>query len=117
MLHCFVDTVNETKDDRLKPILTKLCNLFGLSMLESHLDTLCEDGFFGLSQSHFVRKQVMIMCNELRRDAVPLVDAFYPKYLDFVIGSPMGMYDGQGRIATEKERKAQADLIPFFFSL
>lgn len=35
---------------------------------------------------------VLQMCHQLRRDAVPLVDAF--NYPDFLLNSPLGRYDG-----------------------
>ena len=40
----------------------------------------------------WIRQQVSDLCKEIRKDAIPLTDAF--NYTDFMINSPLGRYNG-----------------------
>jgi acyl-CoA oxidase len=44
------------------------------------------------SQVGMIRKAFLAACKDLRKDAVPLVDAF--NYPDFILKAPFGCYDG-----------------------
>ena len=53
---------------------------------------LLQFGYFNSAQFSIVREAVPKYCKMMKEDAVPLVDAF--NLSDFVIGSPLGRYDG-----------------------
>ncbi|CAG2201412.1 ACOX1 [Mytilus edulis] len=62
----------EDVPSELRPVLTRICSLFGLWRLEQHLTTLYQ---------------------ELKDDAVSLADAVAPT--DFILNSPIGQSDGE----------------------
>jgi len=51
-------------------------NLFALSLLETHKGWYLEDGYMESAKTKAIRKLVNQLCWEIRKDAVPLVEAF-----------------------------------------
>ncbi|XP_029043115.1 peroxisomal acyl-coenzyme A oxidase 3 [Osmia bicornis bicornis] len=76
-------------------VLTKLCSLYGATVLEKRLADFYAGGY-ALPTSNIdkvLRKGIVVLCKELVQDAVALVDVLAPP--DFIINSPLGMADGQ----------------------
>lgn len=40
----------------------------------------------------WIRAQVTVLCKTVRKDAIPITDAF--NFSDFIMNSPLGRYDG-----------------------
>ncbi|CAG8549248.1 17044_t:CDS:2, partial [Racocetra fulgida] len=51
-----------------------------------------EEGYFGKEQAIIVRNAYFGMCKELRKEIIPLVDAW--GYPDFILQAPLGKFDG-----------------------
>ncbi|PFX32986.1 Peroxisomal acyl-coenzyme A oxidase 3 [Stylophora pistillata] len=78
----------------LKPVLLKLCSLYGVSSLETHLTTLYQGGFCcSVNDARIVRAAILTLCCELKNEAVALVDALAPP--DFILNSPIGHSNGK----------------------
>ncbi|KAF9215863.1 fatty-acyl coenzyme A oxidase [Podila verticillata] len=76
----------------LRPILTKVCFLYGLYSIEQNSGFFLQYRYFTPSQMDYVRAQVNVFCREVRQEYIPLIDAF--NYTDYMINSPLGVYDG-----------------------
>ena len=76
ILEQFAAVVNETIDEGLNEVLTRLYNLFALNKLEKHKGWYLEQGYMEGVKTKAIRKMVSQLCWEIRQDAVPLVDAF-----------------------------------------
>ncbi|KAG0312651.1 fatty-acyl coenzyme A oxidase [Linnemannia gamsii] len=76
----------------LRAILTKVCFLYGLYSIEQNAGFFLQYRYFTPSQMDFVRAQVNVFCREVRQEYIPLIDAF--NYSDYMINSPLGVYDG-----------------------
>ncbi|KAF9937566.1 fatty-acyl coenzyme A oxidase [Mortierella antarctica] len=76
----------------LRPILAKVCFLYGLYSIEQNAGFFLQYRYFTPSQMDFVRAQVNVYCREVRQEYIPLIDAF--NYSDYMINSPLGVYDG-----------------------
>lgn len=72
--------------------LARLRSLFVMDHLLGCLGPLLMHGTLSPTQAAWVSALHMRLCQELRRDAVPLVDAFHLS--DFVLGAPLARYDG-----------------------
>ncbi|CAL8130578.1 unnamed protein product [Orchesella dallaii] len=79
----------------IKNVLNKLFLLYGLWSLEKqHLGTLYEGGYFkGPKPSKLIRNAILGLCEDLKPEAVALVDSIAPT--DFVLNSVLGASDGQ----------------------
>ncbi|KAK9686324.1 fatty-acyl coenzyme A oxidase, variant 2 [Basidiobolus ranarum] len=73
-------------------ILNKLCLLYGLYNIQENAGEFIGSQYFSTNQMSIIRQQVTELCSAIRKDAIPLVDAF--NLSDFVINSPLGRYDG-----------------------
>ncbi|KAF4530544.1 hypothetical protein B566_EDAN016997 [Ephemera danica] len=94
MLYFWKQANAEGVDPELKPVMTKLCTLFGLWSVEKHLGTLYEGGFAtGPAATQLIRKAILQLCSELKPDAVALADALAPP--DFILNSALGKSDGE----------------------
>jgi len=84
----FVGKIKETTNEKLKPILTKLCIMFALCHFldENWGDILSKDQF------RLIKERTYEIMKEIRPDAIALVDAF--DFSDFVLKSNIGRYDG-----------------------
>ncbi|XP_069134207.1 peroxisomal acyl-coenzyme A oxidase 3-like [Argopecten irradians] len=78
----------------LKPVLNKMCALFGLWRLEKHLSVLYQGGYIkGSNPPKLIQEAILRLCHALKGEAVSLVDAIAPT--DFILNSPIGRSDGQ----------------------
>ncbi|XP_017282516.1 peroxisomal acyl-coenzyme A oxidase 3 [Kryptolebias marmoratus] len=78
----------------LRPVLRKLCALYGLWSLSSHMATLYQGSYMsGRKPVELVQKAILTLCSQLKDDAVALVDVFAPT--DFILNSPIGCADGE----------------------
>ncbi|KAG0366530.1 hypothetical protein BC939DRAFT_444782 [Gamsiella multidivaricata] len=80
------------KGKSVYPMLVKIGQLMGTVALKRHLEMFLEEGYFDGSHAKQVRELFLDQCKDLRKDAVPLVDAWIIP--DFVIKAPIGKYDG-----------------------
>ena len=76
ILDQFIQQVEKTKDEKCKTILKKLCDLFALSQIEKNKGWYLENGYMEGVKTKAIRKIIDKLCNEIRQEAVPLVDAF-----------------------------------------
>lgn len=76
ILEKFMAKVNQTPDPAIQSVLKKLCSLFALYQLESHKGWYLEQGYMEGVKTKAIRKMVNQLCWEIRKDAVPLVNAF-----------------------------------------
>ncbi|KAM6895159.1 peroxisomal acyl-coenzyme A oxidase 3 [Lycodopsis pacificus] len=87
-------TTDEDTPAGLRPVLSKLCALYGLWSLSSHMATLYQGEYLsGRKPSELVQTAILTLCTQLKDDAVALVDVFAPS--DFILHSPIGNADGQ----------------------
>lgn len=91
VLRHFVNAVNVAPQP-LKKILKSLSDLFALSSMHKVLAHFLELGYMDRSQSQLLQKQIFVLCKEIRKDAIPLVDSF--NYPDWILKAPIGRYDG-----------------------
>uniref|UniRef100_A0A0B6ZWH1 Acyl-coenzyme A oxidase n=1 Tax=Arion vulgaris TaxID=1028688 RepID=A0A0B6ZWH1_9EUPU len=88
------DKNGQATPSRLRPVLGKLCALYGLWSIEKHLSTLYQGGYLvGGDAPRFIHEAILQLCQEIKPDAVSLVDAVAPP--DFILNSPIGSSDGQ----------------------
>lgn len=76
VLEQFIEQVARTKDESLKTILKQLCDLFALSQLEKNKGWFLENGYMEGVKTKAIRKQVDQLCAKVRKNAVPLTQAF-----------------------------------------
>ena len=88
----FTSLEHSVASTTLYEIGSVLCQLFVWYFVQEHMDQFLEDGFFSKTQSRLIRDTVVDLCDQVRDQAVPLVDAF--GLSDFLITSPLGRYDG-----------------------
>ncbi|KAF1380358.1 hypothetical protein PFLUV_G00162830 [Perca fluviatilis] len=78
----------------LRPVLSKLCALYGLWSLSNHMATLYQGNYLsGRKPTDLVQMAILTLCSQLKDDAVALVDVLAPT--DFILNSPIGNADGQ----------------------
>ncbi|TDG99951.1 hypothetical protein EPR50_G00199780 [Perca flavescens] len=78
----------------LRPVLSKLCALYGLWSLSNHMATLYQGNYLsGRKPTDLVQMAIITLCSQLKDDAVALVDVLAPT--DFILNSPIGNADGQ----------------------
>lgn len=120
--HCAYNIVDQfwraaaAADERLRPVLSQLCALYALHVLESYAADLLRLGFWRgadakvaadavraarlppaacrtpFHRCHRPLPQLLHLCGATRQQAAGLVDTF--NLSDFIIGSPMGRWDG-----------------------
>ena len=76
ILDQFILQVERTEDSKIKSILTQLCQLFALSQIEKNRAWYLESGYMEPVKTKAIRKLVNQLCWDIRKHAVPLVDAF-----------------------------------------
>jgi len=94
---CFVDAINDVQPTEnsagVKAVLSKLCSLHALTTIDRYSSHLLENYIFNTEQVNDLHTKIRELVKEVRKDAVPLVDAF--NFPDFVLNTPLGRYDGQ----------------------
>lgn len=78
--------------EHLRPILHQLCQLHACHVTSENASEFLAVGYFSASQVQVIQSQVLKLCQNLRPQAVNLVDSF--GFTDYVINSPLGRYDG-----------------------
>jgi acyl-CoA oxidase len=76
VLEQFLAQIARTTDSGCVDILTKVCQLYALTQIDSHKGWYLENGYMEGVKTKAIRKMVDQLCWEIRQDAVPLVDAF-----------------------------------------
>lgn len=90
----FAETVEklETKAG-IQKIMKHLCDLFALHGIFSNTGAFLHDGYISPAQMDMVTASYLDLLAVIRKDAVPLVDAF--DFTDKTLNSALGSYDGQ----------------------
>uniref|UniRef100_A0A672UVA5 Acyl-coenzyme A oxidase n=1 Tax=Strigops habroptila TaxID=2489341 RepID=A0A672UVA5_STRHB len=90
----FAETVErlETKGG-IQRIMKHLCDLFALHGIFSNAGVFLHDGYISGAQMDMVTASYLDLLAVIRKDAVPLVDAF--DFTDKTLNSALGSYDGQ----------------------
>lgn len=91
LLHRFATQVDQSPEP-LRPTLTLLAQLFGAHSAVQHSGEFLQCKFYTGPQIEALKQFVNEACLRVRRDAVPLTDAF--NYTDYLVNSPLGRYDG-----------------------
>lgn len=73
-------------------MLSKIGQLMGTFVLRRYLDMFMEEGYFDGTHAKLIRQLFLDQCKDLRKDAVPLVDAW--AIPDYILKAPIGKYDG-----------------------
>jgi acyl-CoA oxidase len=76
VLEQFIQQVSNTKDVSLKTILKQLCDLYALSQMEKNKGWFLENGYMEGVKTKAIRKMVDQLCASVRKNAVPLTQAF-----------------------------------------
>jgi acyl-CoA oxidase len=92
LYHRFKDGIQKAPPV-LYEILKSLCLLYGLYNITELSGPFLQCSYFSPTQIEFARTAVTLLCQTIRKDAIPLTDSF--NYSDFIINSPMGRYDGR----------------------
>ncbi|XP_056884218.1 peroxisomal acyl-coenzyme A oxidase 3 isoform X2 [Takifugu flavidus] len=78
----------------LRPVLHKLCALYGLWSLSRHMGTLYQGSYMsGEKPAELLQLAILTLCAQLKDDAVALIDVMAPT--DFILNSPLAQADGQ----------------------
>ena len=95
LMRFFKFYTQEYMNEDLRKMLSKLALLFGLWILEKHLPALYESQYVppGFNPVVLIRDKILVLCDELKNDAVSLVDVFAPT--DFILNSSLGYADGK----------------------
>ncbi|NWS42333.1 ACOX2 oxidase, partial [Probosciger aterrimus] len=90
----FAETVErlETKGG-IQKIMKHLCDLFALHGIFSNAGVFLHNGYISGAQMDMVTASYLDLLAVIRKDAVPLVDAF--DFTDKTLNSALGSYDGQ----------------------
>lgn len=93
ILKIFIEKTKEAPTPEIKNILRQLISLYGLWSLEKHLSTLYKGGYItGDKSAILIQETILKLCNDLKNDAVTLVDAIAMP--DCVLNSVLGNSDG-----------------------
>jgi acyl-CoA oxidase len=76
ILRQFVDTVESVEDEGAQDVLDRLRSLYALSRIEADLGWYLEAGYLSSSKSKAIRGEVNALCDDIRPEALGLVDAF-----------------------------------------
>ncbi|MCK6617966.1 MAG: acyl-CoA dehydrogenase family protein [Cyclobacteriaceae bacterium] len=72
----FFEAVKTVTDEKCRFVLRKLYNLYAISQLEKNKGWYLEQGYMEGVKTKAIRKLFNQLCWDIRKDAVPLVDAF-----------------------------------------
>ena len=76
VLRNFEAKINELEESNEKTGLSKMCDLYALSVMEEHKGWYLETDFMDGSKTKAIRRMVTKLCAEIRQDSVAYVDAF-----------------------------------------
>jgi len=90
----FYEKINTEIDpvNPLRIVLSRLCALYGIEKLLANPLGLAESGYLNSNQVRMLRERKLELLEEIRKDAIGLVDAF--DYPDNTLQSALGVYDG-----------------------
>uniref|UniRef100_A0A146LJI1 Acyl-coenzyme A oxidase n=1 Tax=Lygus hesperus TaxID=30085 RepID=A0A146LJI1_LYGHE len=90
----FKAKIDACQDPSISSVLWKLCSLYGLWCLHSHLPLLYQGGYCNTpALADCLSDGVLLLCEAIKPDAVALVDAIAPP--DFILNSAIGCYNGK----------------------
>src|SRR6201987_6213872 len=89
VLESFLEAVAHVPEQTLQRPLRKLADLFALYHLEKHKGWFLENGFMGGRRAIAITSNVTRLCQEVRQDAVALVDAV--GIPDTCLGAPIAL--------------------------
>src|ERR1700757_1174148 len=89
VLESFLEAVARVPEQTLQRPLRKLADVFALYHLEKHKGWFLENGFMAGRRAIAITNHVTRLCQEVRQDAVALVDAF--GIPDQCLGAPIGL--------------------------
>ncbi|MBV9731968.1 MAG: acyl-CoA oxidase, partial [Verrucomicrobia bacterium] len=89
VLESFLEAVAHVPEQTLQRPLRRLADLFALYHLEKHKVWFLENGFMGGRRAIAITSHVTRLCQEVRQDAVALVDAF--GIPDQCLGAPIAL--------------------------
>lgn len=87
VLEQFVAQVEATADAPCRDILRKLCGLYALNQMDADKGWFLENGYMEGVKTKALRKALDQLCWEIRKDAVPLVNAF--RIPDALLSAPI----------------------------
>jgi acyl-CoA oxidase len=93
ILNNFVASVIAIKDQRVRAVMQRVLALFALFHLEQDVSTVLIDKYFTRAHVDMLSRQLKEVMFQIRKDAVPLVDAF--NFSDTTLNSAIGRYDGK----------------------
>ena len=76
VLRNFQQKIEGTPDGSEKDALTKMCDLYALSVIEEHKGWFLESDYMDGSKTKAIRRLVTKLCAEIRPDALSYIDAF-----------------------------------------
>ena len=76
LMEAFARAVEDCSDEAVKPVLDRVCSLFALATIESDRAWFQEHGRISSTRAKAVTRAVNTLCEEIRPDAVALVDGF-----------------------------------------
>uniref|UniRef100_A0A182WDD3 Acyl-coenzyme A oxidase n=1 Tax=Anopheles minimus TaxID=112268 RepID=A0A182WDD3_9DIPT len=88
--------------------LTRLAELYGMTLLLKHMATLQSTGYFNTDALWLVQEAFLRLLPIVNRDAVAMIDSMAPP--DFVLNSPLGAADGNVYSRMESEIMAVQDV-------
>ncbi|XP_018573193.1 peroxisomal acyl-coenzyme A oxidase 3 isoform X2 [Anoplophora glabripennis] len=92
-LRQMMEKIKEAEDGAVSKVLNNVCLLYGLWSLEKHIPTLYQGAYFhGSEVASLIQDSVLKLCNDLKNEAVSLIDAVAPP--DFILNSVLGASDG-----------------------
>jgi acyl-CoA oxidase len=92
-MEAFIAAIDACEDESVKKVLNLLCDLYALHNVESDKGFFQEHGKLAAPRCKAITREVNRLCNEVRAQAGPLVDAF--GIPDRVLGAPIGLREGE----------------------
>uniref|UniRef100_K3WPA5 Acyl-coenzyme A oxidase n=1 Tax=Globisporangium ultimum (strain ATCC 200006 / CBS 805.95 / DAOM BR144) TaxID=431595 RepID=K3WPA5_GLOUD len=92
LLEAFVKGLETIPAGASKTAVSKLCALFGASLIVNSLGDFREDNYLSSAQADAARQQILRLLPVIRKNAVLLTDAW--DFTDFELNSTIGRYDG-----------------------
>ena len=89
ILESFARAVEACGDDQLRPVLDRVCNLHALATIEADRAWFQEHGRISSTRAKAVTRAVNALCDEIRPDALALVDGF--GIPDALLRAPIGL--------------------------